>query len=51
MSLEQTVRTRIVKICMETDIYKNGYEPGTKLIDDENYNLFADCHNILNSVA
>jgi hypothetical protein len=49
MSLQQTVRTRNIR-----DLYrgiysfKRGCEPGSNLVTDENRDLLADSHYILN---
>jgi hypothetical protein len=35
----------------DINIFKKGHKPGTKLVKGENYDLFADCHNILNPIS
>jgi hypothetical protein len=48
MSLQPTVRTRTSKVYRGVNEFKKGYQPGSKLIKDENGDLLADSHNILN---
>jgi hypothetical protein len=35
-------------VCQDTNEFKKGYQPRTNLVKDENGDLLADSHNILN---
>jgi hypothetical protein len=45
MSLQRTVRTRTLEICINE--FKRGYQPRNNLVKDENGDLLADTHNNL----
>jgi hypothetical protein len=48
MSFKQRVRAEISKTYIGTTEFKNGYQPRTSLVRDENDDLHADTRNILN---
>jgi hypothetical protein len=49
MSLQQTVRTRTLSnLYRGINDFKRGYQPRSNLVKDENGDLLADSHNILN---
>jgi hypothetical protein len=49
MSLQRTVRTRKLEICIQRiNYFKRGYQPRSKLLKDDNGDLLAESHNILN---
>jgi hypothetical protein len=52
MSLKQTVkgeeRERERELYTDINGFKQGYQPRTKLVKDENDNVLADSHNISN---
>jgi hypothetical protein len=49
MSLQRTVRTRILRdLYRGINKFKKGYQPRCNLVKDENGDLLADSHNILN---
>jgi len=48
MNLKQTVRTRILEICIETSVsFNKCYQPRTNIVEDEKGDLVAHCHSIL----
>jgi hypothetical protein len=49
MSLQRAVRRRTPETCIRgINGFKRGYEPRTSKVKDENGDLLADSHNILN---
>jgi hypothetical protein len=48
-SLKQTVETKkkIIDMYRGINEYKNGYQPRTNLVKDQNGNLLTDSHSIL----
>jgi hypothetical protein len=48
MSLKLIIKTKILKICTETNEFKKGYQPRINIIKDENGNLLADPQSVLN---
>jgi hypothetical protein len=49
MSLQRTVGTRTLETCIEgINEFKRDYQPRSNLVKNENGDLLADSHNILN---
>jgi len=48
MSLKQRVRTKISETYRGINEFKKGYQPRTNIVKDENGDLIADSHSILN---
>jgi hypothetical protein len=47
-SLKQTVRPKMSDLCRGINEFKRGYQPRTNLVKDENDDLLAASHNVLN---
>jgi hypothetical protein len=48
VSLQRTVRTRVSDLYRGINELKRGYQPRNNVVKDENGDLLADSHNILN---